>query len=54
MPGENFSDKIGSSPSPVVERVIENNTNVAQPYSSTDAALADKHTKHPVEDLSKH
>jgi hypothetical protein len=53
MPTEDFSSKIGHSPSPAIERVIENNTNVQQPYPSTDAALADKHTRHPVTDIDK-
>ncbi len=52
-PTENFSDKIGHSPSPAIERVIENNTNVQQPYATPEAALAGKHTNFPVQDISK-
>lgn len=53
MPGQNFSDKIGSSPSPAIERVIDNNKNVQQPFNSPQDAVNGAFNKHPVTDLSK-
>lgn len=53
MPTEDFSSKIGKSPSPAIERVIENNTNVQQPFSTPQDALNSKFTRHPVTDISK-
>jgi hypothetical protein len=53
MPGKDFSSEIGSSPSPAIERVIENNKNVQQPFSSPQEAIAGAFNKHPVTDLSK-
>jgi hypothetical protein len=53
MPGENFSSKLGSSPSPTVERVIQNNANVQQPLGTPQQAIANAFNKHPVTDLSK-
>lgn len=53
MPGQNFSDKIGSSPSPAVERVIKNNTDVQQPFATPEAAVAGAYNKHPVIDLGQ-
>lgn len=52
MPTENFTSKIGHSPSPAIERVIENNTNVQQPMS-VDEALKGAFNKHPVTDLGE-
>jgi hypothetical protein len=51
MSTENFSSKIGHSPSPVVERVIENNTNVQQDYKTPQAAIDNAFNKHPVADI---
>jgi len=48
-PTKDMSSKIGTSSSPTVERVIKNNTNVQQPTSSAQAALANKFTKKPVQ-----
>jgi len=48
MPTKDFTSKIGKSPSPIAERIINNNTNVQQPYKAPAAAIADKHTKSPV------
>lgn len=48
MPQQNFTKRIGSSPSPSIDRVIKNNENVQQPYKTPQAALADKHTNTPV------
>ena len=53
MSTQDFSDKIGSSPSPAIERVIENNTGVQKDYPTPAAALADAYNKHPVTDLGK-
>jgi len=53
MPTEDMSKHIGSSPSPAIERVIENNTNVQQPYNSPQDALNSAFNKHPVTDLGK-
>lgn len=48
MPQKDMSSKLGSSPSPSINRVIQNNKNVQRPYESPKAALADKHTDRPV------
>jgi hypothetical protein len=48
MPTRDMSGKIGKSPSPSIQRVITNNTNVQQPAKSVPAALASKFTKKPV------
>ena len=48
MPTKDMSSKIGTSSSPVIERVIKNNTNVQQPFKNTQAALNSKFTKAPV------
>lgn len=53
MPTKDFSSQIGSSPSPAIERVIENNKNVQQPYSSPQDAINNAHNRHPVTDISK-
>lgn len=52
MSQENFSSKIGSSPSPSIQRVIENNKNV-QKASTAPAILKEQFNRHPVTDLSK-
>lgn len=48
MPQKDMSSKLGSSPSPSINRVVQNNKNGQQPYKSPQAALADKHTHFPV------
>lgn len=48
MAQKDFSSRIGSSPSPSINRVIKNNENVQQPCPSVKQALADKHTNSPV------
>jgi hypothetical protein len=53
MPGQDMSKHIGSSPSPAIERVIENNTNVQQPFGSTEEAVNQAFNKHPVTDLGQ-
>lgn len=50
---QDMSKHIGSSPSPAIERVIDNNKNVQQPFASVDSALAGAFNKHPVTDISK-
>lgn len=52
MSQQDFSSKIGSSSSPSIERVIENNKNVQQ-ASTAPAILSQQFNKHPVTDLSK-
>jgi len=48
MPTKNMSGKLGTSPSPVANRVISNNKNVQQPCGSVQSALAGKFTRKPV------
>lgn len=48
MPSKDMSSKIGSSPSPVAERVIKNNINVQQTTCDPKVALSQKFTKQPV------
>jgi len=48
MPQQNMSKKLGSSSSPIVNRVLQNNKNVQQPCGSAKAAIAGKHTNSPV------
>lgn len=48
MPQQNFSSKIGTSSSPIVNRVLQNNKNVQQPCGTAKQAIADKHTNSPV------
>jgi len=52
MPGKDFSDMIGSSPSPSIERVINNNANVQQPANSVQDAINSAWNRHPV-DITK-
>jgi hypothetical protein len=49
MAQQNMSSKIGSSPSPTAQRVINNNKDVQQPFKTPQAALAAKFTKAPVQ-----
>lgn len=48
MPTKDMSSRIGKSPSPTAERVIQNSTNVQQPFKDPKAALAAKFTGKPV------
>jgi hypothetical protein len=48
-PQQDMSKKIGTSSSPIVNRVLQNNKNVQQPEASVKSALADKHTNKPVQ-----
>lgn len=53
MPQENFSSKIGSSPSPSIERVVENNKNVQQPVQVPAVINNGQFNKQPITDLGK-
>lgn len=48
MPGKDFSSRIGTSSSPVINSVIQNNKNVQQPCASPAAAVSQAFNKHPV------
>ena len=48
MPQENFSSKIGSSPSPMIDRVIKNNENVQQPVQAPAVVNNGQYNKQPV------
>jgi len=48
MPQENQSSKLGSSSSPVVDRVIQNNKNVQQPVSVPAVVNSGQYNKQPV------
>lgn len=52
MPQENFSSKIGSSPSPSIQRVIENNKNVQAPVN-VPGVVKTQFNRQPVTDLGK-
>ena len=47
MPQQNQSSKLGSSSSPIVNRVIQNNKNVQQPVQAP-ACVKNSFNKHPV------
>ena len=51
-PQQDFSSKIGSSPSPSIQRVIENNKDVQQPVQ-VPAITDHQFNKQPVTDVSK-
>ena len=48
MPQINQSAKLGKSPSPVVNRVIENNKNVQQPVAVPGVTKSGQFNKAPV------
>jgi hypothetical protein len=48
MPQENMSGKIGTSPSPSINRVIQNNKNVQQPVSVPAVTKTGQFNKQPV------
>lgn len=48
-PQQDMSKKMGSSSSPIVNRVIQNSKNVQQPCGNAKQAIADKHTNKPVQ-----
>ena len=48
MPQQDMSSKLGSSPSPTANRVLQNSKDGQKTYSDPKAALAAKHTKSPV------
>lgn len=48
MPQQNFSDKIGTSPSPNVNSVIQNSKDVQQPVQVPDVVNNGQFNKKPV------
>jgi len=48
MPQQNFSNKIGKSSSPIIQRVIKNNENVQQPVSVPSVTKSGQHNKETV------
>ena len=52
MPQKDFSSQIGSSPSPSIQRVIENNKNVQAPVA-VPGIVKTQFNKEPVTNLGK-
>jgi hypothetical protein len=48
MPQQDFSKRIGSSPSPSINQVIQNNKGVQAPFATPQAAIAAKFASKPV------